>query len=412
MNKGSLVVLFLAVFIDLLGFGIVVPLLAFYAQNYGASGLTLGMILGSYSLMQFFFSPVWGRLSDRIGRRPVLIGSLLGNVLGYALFAMSRDVTLLMVSRVVSGVFAANIVTAQAYVADTTTLENRAKGMGLIGAAFGLGFIFGPPVGGILAHYGTSLGYHGNLFPGLLAVTASAVAVCIAFFSLPESRKPDVRPRSGLPPQFDPQMLRIVTGHPGLHLSIVTLFLMILAFAGMEPSVVLYGKEKFGFTTKELGYFFGFMGVIVAVLQGGVIGRVARRFGDVGAAIFGAVSLFIGMALIPVVSTVPALVVVAVFIAVGQGFVYPSLSSHISKVAPEEHRGSILGIATASASLSRVFGPIVAGMLYDRWAGRGAFWGLALGVLVGVVMAVRLRRSEGETHGSEDGSGVIANGSG
>jgi len=405
VKKGPLLVLFLTVFIDLLGFGIVVPLLAFYAESFGASGLTLGMILGSYSLMQFFFSPIWGRMSDRIGRRPVLIGSLFGNVIGYALFAISRDITLLMISRLVSGIAAANISTAQAYVADSTTLENRAKGMGLIGAAFGLGFIFGPPVGGILAHWGTSLGYHGNLFPGILASVASVVAVTIAFFKLPESKNPDLKPRSGLPPQFDPAMLRVVLSNGGLHIAIITLFLMILAFSGMEPSVVLYGKDRFNFTTRELGYFFGFMGVIVAVLQGGVIGRVAKRFGDIGAAMLGASSLFIGMALIPIVSTIPALVVVAVFIAIGQGFVYPSLTSHISKLAPEEHRGSILGISTASSSLSRVFGPIVAGVFYDHWAARGAFWGLAAGVFVGILMASRLRR----THGVE---GVIANESG
>ncbi len=390
MNKGSLLVLFLTVFIDLLGFGIVVPLLAYYAETFGASGLMLGMILGSYSLMQFFFSPVWGRMSDRIGRRPVLIGSLSGNVLGYALFAISNDITLLMISRIVSGIAAANIATAQAYVADTTTPENRAKGMGMIGAAFGLGFIFGPPVGGVLAHLGTSFGYSGNLFPGLIAATASLGAVTLAYFKLPESKTADVRPRTGRPPQFDPAMLRLVVSNHSLHLSIITLFLMILAFSGMEPSVVLYGKDKFGFTTKELGYFFGFMGVIVAALQGGVIGRVAKRYGDVGAAVFGASSLFIGMALIPMVSTVPALVVVAVFIAIGQGFVYPSITSHISKLAPREHLGSILGISTASSSLSRVFGPILAGVLYDQWAGYGAFWGLALGVLLGIVLASRL----------------------
>ena len=394
MKKGPLLVLFLTVFIDLLGFGIVVPLLAFYAESFGASGFTLGMILGSYSMMQFFFSPIWGRLSDRVGRRPVLIGSLAGNVVGYAIFAISNDVTLLMISRIVSGIAAANIATAQAYVADTTTLENRAKGMGLIGAAFGLGFIFGPPTGGILAHWGTSLGYHGNLFPGILAATASLAAVLIAIFQLPESKDPALRPRSGLPPQFDPSMLRIVVSNGGLHLAIITLFLMILAFSGMEPSVVLYGKDRFDFTTKELGYFFGFMGVIVAALQGGVIGRVARRFGDIGAATLGSVSLFIGMMLIPIVSTIPALVVVAIFIAIGQGFVYPSLTSHISKLAPDEHRGSILGISTASSSLSRVFGPIIAGVLYDHWAARGAFWGLGAGVFLGILMAIALRRSE------------------
>src|SRR5262245_54890014 len=167
MRKASLFALFLTVFIDLIGFGMVIPFLSFYAREYGASGITVGAIVGIYSIMQFFFAPMWGRLSDRIGRRPVLLISLTASFTGYLLFAFARSLGVLFASRVIAGVGGANIGTAQAYIADTTTSEDRAKGMGLIGAAFGMGFILGPPLSGFLSAFGTHHHFHGNLLPGL-----------------------------------------------------------------------------------------------------------------------------------------------------------------------------------------------------------------------------------------------------
>src|SRR3954468_5859210 len=169
MKKTSLAVLFLTVFIDLIGFGMVIPFLSFYAREYGASGTTVGMIVGIYSIMQFFFAPVWGRLSDRIGRRPVMLISLTASCTGYFLFGFAHGLTLLFASRIIAGAGGANIGTAQAYIADTTTPENRAKGMGLIGAAFGMGFIMGPPLSGILSAIGIHHHLPGNLLPGLAA---------------------------------------------------------------------------------------------------------------------------------------------------------------------------------------------------------------------------------------------------
>src|SRR5437868_4807101 len=186
MRKASLLVLFLTVFIDLIGFGMVIPFLSFYAREYGASGVTVGAIVGVYSIMQFFFAPVWGRMSDRIGRRPVILISVTASCIGYLMFGLANSLALLFTSRVIAGVGGANIGTAQAYIADSTTPENRAKGMGLIGAAFGMGFILGPPLSGILSTVGIHHHLAGNLLPGLVAGSMSAIAFSIALFVLGE----------------------------------------------------------------------------------------------------------------------------------------------------------------------------------------------------------------------------------
>lgn len=397
MRKSSLLVLFLTIFVDLLGFGIVIPLLPFYARHYGASGWLVGATVAVYSLMQFFFSPVWGRLSDRIGRRPVMLISLTGGVIGYTAFAFSTSLAMLFASRVIAGIAAANIGTAQAYVADSTTSENRARGMGLIGAAFGLGFILGPPLGGLLAALGMGFGWSGNFLPGLVASGLSATALLIAFFVLGESKKPGSAVRAGLPPQFDRKIWGHVLNTRVLALVLLTMFLTILAFAGMETTVTLYGKERFNFTPRDFGYFFGFMGVIVAGIQGGLIGRLSRAFGEKTLVVAGAASLGLGLAAIPLIDTPWMLVPVAFLVAVGQGLTYPSLTSLVTKVSPAEEHGSMLGIASSVGSLSRMVGPVLGGVLYDAAGGRGAFFGGALISAVAVVVAVAMRRSGAET---------------
>jgi MFS family permease len=391
MRRASLLVLFLTVFIDLIGFGMVIPFLSYYAREYGASGITVGAVVGIYSIMQFFFAPVWGRLSDRIGRRPVLLISLTASCTGYLLFAFSRSLTLLFASRIIAGIGGANIGTAQAYIADATTPENRAKGMGLIGAAFGLGFILGPPLSGILSAFGTHRGMHGNLLPGLVAAGLSFTALLIALSVLTESKPPDLVPRSGVPPQFDRRLWRELIHNPLLASLMTGIFLTLLAVAGMEVGVTIHGRDRFHFRQLDMAYFFLFMGMIVAVIQGGLIGRLSKKVGEKRLIVIGAICFTVGFALVPMVYRVPLLYGVAFLIAIGQGLCYPLLVSLVSKVSPERERGSILGLATSVGSLARFLGPILSGFLYDLGRASGAFYGGAAIMSVALLIAVRMR---------------------
>ncbi|MEA2464323.1 MAG: transporter, family, tetracycline resistance protein [Acidobacteriota bacterium] len=391
MRRASLFVLFLTVFIDLIGFGMVIPFLSFYAREYGASGVAVGAVVGVYSIMQFFFAPVWGRLSDRVGRRPVMLISLTASTTGYLLFAFSRSLTLLFVSRVIAGIGGANIGTAQAYIADTTSSENRAKGMGLIGAAFGLGFILGPPMSGILSAVGTRHGLHGNLLPGLVAAGLSFTAFLVALGVLAESKPRDLVPRSGIPPQFDRRIWRELASNKLLAALMAGLFLTLLAVAGMEVSVTIHGRDRFNFKQLDMAYLFLFMGVIVAGIQGGLIGKLVKRLGEQRVIIAGAASFVIGFVLVPSIFRVPLLYAVAFFIAIGQGLCYPALTSLVSKVAPENERGSLLGLATSVGSLARFLGPLLSGFLYDVARVAGAFYGGAVLMLGALLIAIRMR---------------------
>lgn len=391
MRRASLLVLFLTVFIDLIGFGMVIPFLSFYAREYGASGLAVGAVVGIYSIMQFFFAPIWGRLSDQIGRRPVLLVSLLASTAGYVLFAFSQSLTLLLVSRIIAGAGGANIGTAQAYIADSTTAENRAKGMGLIGAAFGLGFILGPPLSGILATVGASRGLAGNLLPGLVAAGLSLTAFIIALSVLAESKPADLVPRSRVPPQFDGRLWREIFASAVMVALLNGVFLTLLAVSGLEISVTLHGRQRFQFTQLDMAYLFLFMGGIVAAIQGGLIGRLVKLAGERRLVMTGACSLAFGCLLVPSIDRVPLLYVAAFFIAVGQGLCYPSLMALVSQVAPEAERGSILGLAAAAGSLARFFGPLLTGVMFDLAGAAGSFYGGAALMILAFIVAMRMR---------------------
>ncbi|HUR81213.1 MAG TPA: MFS transporter [Thermoanaerobaculia bacterium] len=391
MRRASLLVLFLTVFIDLIGFGMVIPFLSFYAREYGASGFAVGAVVGIYSIMQFFFAPVWGRLSDRVGRRPILLVSLVASTSGYLLFAFSHSLATLFLSRVIAGVGGANIGTAQAYIADSTSPENRAKGMGLIGAAFGLGFILGPPLSGVLASIGTKHGLHGNLLPGLVAAGLSFTAFLVALSVLAESKPAHLVPRSGVPPQFDKRLWRETLASPVLSALMAGLFLTLLAVSGMEISVTLHGRDRFDFRQMDMAYIFLYMGVIVAVIQGGLIGRLVKQLGEKRVIVIGAASFALGFACVPSIWRVPLLYAVGFFIAVGQGLCYPSLTALVSKVSPEQDRGSLLGLATSAGSLARFLGPLLSGALYDWAKAAGAFYGGAVIMCIALFIAINMK---------------------
>lgn len=393
MRRASLLVLFLTVFIDLIGFGMVIPFLSYYAREYGASGVVVGAVVGIYSIMQFFFAPIWGRLSDRIGRRPVILISLTASCSGYLLFALADNLALLFLSRIIAGAGGANIGTAQAYIADVTTPRERARGMGIIGAAFGLGFILGPPLSGILSAAGTRQGLAGNLLPGLAAAALSFVALTVAFVVLAESKPADLQPRSGLPPQFDPRMWRTVTHESSLLALMSALFLTLLAVAGMEITVTLHARDRFQFEQLDLAWLFLFMGAIVGAIQGGLIGRLAKAVGEKKLILIGAASFTLGFLIVPSLYRLPLLYGAALFVAVGQGLTYPSLTSLVSKEAPPADRGSVLGLATAIGSLARFVGPVVSGFLYDWGGARAAFYGAAAITVSALLVAMAVRPS-------------------
>jgi MFS family permease len=263
--------------------------------------------------------------------------------------------------------------------------------MGLIGAAFGLGFILGPPMSGILSTIGVRHGLPGNLLPGLVAGGLSFTAFLIALSVLAESKPPGLVPRSGVPPQFDARLWREMFTNSLLASLMAGLFLTLLAVSGMEISVTLHGRDRFAFRQLDMAYLFLFMGVIVAGIQGGLIGRLVSRLGEKRVIIVGAAAFTLGFALVPSIWRLPLLYVVAFFIAIGQGLCYPALTSLVSKAAPENERGSILGLATSAGSLARFLGPLLSGVLYDLAGAAGAFYGGAVLMAGALVIAIRMR---------------------
>ena len=351
-----LVVIFITVFIDLLGFGIIIPLLPFYAESFGASAFAIGLLGTSFSLMQFLFSPIWGRWSDRIGRKPIILVGLLGSCLSYVTMALAGSLALLFIARIVGGIAGANIPTAQAYIADVTTPENRAKGMGMVGAAFGLGFIFGPAIGGMLSRFSPET-------PMWFAAALCLGNFIAAWFLLPESRRVNASSKTlGRLEAF-----RHAMRQPTLLLILSLYFLVTMAFSGFEATFALFSEARFGYTAASIGFLFAFIGLILSLIQGVLVGRVVKRIGErrlIPIAIF-LIALSIGM--IPFVWNVPTLLVALGFLAVGMGFNNPSLSSMVSKLSHEDDQGGVLGLASSIASLGRVVGPAWGGFLYDAY---------------------------------------------
>jgi MFS transporter, DHA1 family, tetracycline resistance protein len=391
MFAASRRVLFLTVFIDLMGFGIVVPILAFCSKQYGASGMTLGLILGSFSAMQFLFSPIWGRLSDRIGRRPVLMISLFGNILGFGTFAFASNVAMLFATRIFSGIASASISTAQAYIADTTDEQSRSREMARISMAFGLGLILGPPIGGLLSSFGaSSLHVPPNRLPGLAAATLSSIAMLMAIFMLPESLKPDSASAAHRRSLFDNESWRILFHTRGLRLAGSSLAVIMCALASLSPMLVLIGRDRFGLAARDVGYLLGVMGIVVVILQWSAIHWFTERLGDVGTGVLGAGALMLGLLLVPLTHARGVLIVATCLMGVGQGLCHPTISAFVTKIAPSSHRGGILGVLSSMTALARMFGPALVGFAYDLLKTPGAIFLQAAIVSVGIALAMRL----------------------
>jgi MFS family permease len=372
--SSPLPILFLTVFIDLLGFGIVIPLLPLYAEHYDASAVTIGLLMASFSAMQFVFAPIWGGLSDRIGRRPIILFSLAGSAVSYLLLGLAGSLPALFLARLLAGAAAANIPVAQAYVADTTSPEDRAKGMGMIGAAFGLGFIFGPAIGGTLTLYGYSA-------PAYAAAGLSVFNLIWASWRLPES----ARPADSRAPLFHPlqlRRLRRVVGVPQAVTLLLLLFFTTFSFANMETTFALLGQHRFAFRADQIGRLFTYMGLVAAVVQGALIARLVKRFGEPRLIVFGAFSMAAGLLWTPYGADLATLLVALAALSAGQGLMHPSLTSLLSRSADAAEQGAVLGVAQSLSSLARIVGPVWGGVLY------GTVGPAAPYVSVGVIMAV------------------------
>jgi multidrug resistance protein len=351
-----LIIVFVTVFIDLLGFGIIIPLLPFYAQTFGATAFTVGLLSTSFSLMQCIFAPVWGRVSDRVGRRPIILLGLLGSCLSYMGFGLANTLTSLFAARIFAGIAGANIPTAQAVAADLTTPENRAKGMGLVGAAFGLGFIFGPAIGGFLSRYGYAV-------PAYFASGLSLANFVAAWFLLPETLKPEHRAvdRMG---RID--ALRAALARPHLPLLLLIGFLIVAAFSGYESTFALFAEQTYGFDASSIGYIFAFVGVILVVVQGVLVGRAVKWLGEHHIVPASLALVAVGLLMIPATTSVAALLAASGVMAVGMGFNNPSLMSLISRYSAAEDQGGVLGLTQSLNSLARIVGPMWGGFAFDR----------------------------------------------
>ncbi|HUK60124.1 MAG TPA: MFS transporter [Stellaceae bacterium] len=384
-------VLLLIVFIDLVGFGVVIPLLPYYALRFGAAPWEVTLLMACYSFAQFIAAPMLGRLSDRMGRRPVLLLSLACSVASYLWLAAAPALWMLFAARLLAGAGAGNIATAQAYIADVTPPEKRAKGMGMIGAAFGLGFTVGPAIGGLLAG---SDPLHAHLArPALFAALLSAIALALTAARLVESRPPSkctVEERPGRLAQ-----VRGALERPMLGRLILLFFVAICAFAGMETTFALWANRAFGWGPEQIGWIFFYIGVLLAALQGGAIGHLSRRFGEARLVTSGAVVIGVGLLGLALAGSLWSVLVVTGLLSIGMGLLNPSVTSLVSQLAGTEERGGILGVSQSASSLARIVGPAVAGAVFTLWGRDAPFYlGAALMVLV-VAMALGLPRREG-----------------
>jgi multidrug resistance protein len=355
-GKMPLLLIFLTVFIDLVGFGIIIPILPTYAEHFGANGLTVGLLLMSYSLMQFVFTPFWGRLSDRIGRRPVILVSLAASCLGYLIWGLADNLALLFVSRLVAGAGNANIAVAQAYIADITTPENRAKGMGLVGAAFGLGFTLGPAIGGITS----LLGVHAV---GYVAAGFSLFDLILACLFLPEPKEHNKT--AGERYNIDRAFYFRTLFDKRLRVPLAIFFISTFAFANMETTLVLLTEKQFGFNQTQNNWMFTYIGILMVIVQGGLIGRLSKKVGEKALISTGALLVIAGLVLTPVSKSVPLLYCALALLAFGSGINNPSNQSILSKLAPQDETGSVLGVGQSLSTLGRIVGPIIGGASFE-----------------------------------------------
>ena len=393
-----LIIIYLTVFIDLVGFGIVIPLLPFYGDTFNASPFQVELLFAVYSAMQFVFSPLLGALSDKYGRRPVLFLSLIGSGIGYLFIGYATVLWMVFAGRIIAGITGGNISTAQAYIADVTTRENRAKGMGLFGAMFGLGFIFGPAIGGILSRYGIHAPF---LFAAILTLS-NAVAL---YFFLPETRTF----QEDTPAIKVNRFKELLSAFTDSRFSVITIlyFLVITAFSIMTASFTLYTMFRFGYNAEQNGYIFAYVGILAIIFQGFLFNKLVGRFGETWLVAVGCILLVGSLFAVPFIGPdsggLAGLLIGVAFFSLGNSLSSPALTSLASKIAGENEQGKVLGTLQSAASLARAVGPIIGGILLnnslnkvDDYTVQRTFWAASGIMLISFFFAIYFARTHSD----------------
>jgi len=356
-SKTPLYLIFLTVFIDLLGFGILIPILPTFAtKELHVDETAIGIAIAIYSFTQFFFNPIFGKSSDKHGRRPLIVISLLLNAIGYLIFAFTHTYWMLLASRIIAGIGGSAIGVAQAYIADVTTKENRSKGMGLIGAAFGLGFVFGPLIGGFLAEYGYAV-------TGFVSAGFSTLAFILTLLYLPESNLN--RNKLLKRKLFDVDAAKNIFRNINLAIPIILFFLLTFSVANIYGTFALLGFKVYHFTDLQNGYMYGIVGLSSAVVQGGLLHLVSKYLKENTLIIAGSICMMIGLALMPYGQTFLGLAIIVFVLSIGTGTLQPTVLSLISEVTPEAEQGITLGLNQSFSAFARVLGPLWGGFAFE-----------------------------------------------
>lgn len=385
-SRPRLYIIWLTIFIDLVGFGIVIPILPGYAQRFGVHGIGYGALIGAFSLMQFLATAFLGRLSDRVGRRPILLATMLLNAAGYVLFAYAPSYGLLLFARLVSGFAGGNISAAQAYVADITTAEDRSKGMGLIGMAFGLGFTLGPGIGALASRVG------GHAAPGVVAAGLSLLNFVSAYYILPESLREEHRVAREIWPFGH---MAAALAHPELRPMMLVWFLAPFAFAGYTVALPLWAGVKLGWKDAELGVFFIIVGLVAATVQGGLFRLLTRRFGDRALLVAGLFGMSVSISVVPFLGSSRAVYAWTVVLAFSNSIMAPAATGLVSTIAAANEQGTVLGVAQSLSALGRFSGPEVIGGVYDRVTPTASFLVAGGVMLAGWVASLGVPKATG-----------------
>lgn len=375
-NK-PLVVIFLTVFIDLIGFGIIIPLNPYLAKAFGADALQIGFLMTIYSAAQFLFSPFWGRLSDRVGRRPIILMSLIGAGLSHLLFAFATSFSLLFLARLLAGIFGANISTAMAYIADVTPEKDRSKNMGIIGAAFGLGFVLGPALGAFFSHLGHLWGDHPPLGSSFAAVAAGLICLSnavLAWRLLPESLSLSSTTQASRLKISRWLLLKKHLTHPPVGTLQVIYFLAAFAMAHMEASLFLLMQDKFGWSLTQAGVGFAYVGLVMVFTQGYFIRRLLPIMGEPSLLVLGLLLQGVGFAGIASAGSISFMALAVTFLGLGTGCINPSITGSISLLTSAEEQGEVMGVNQSLSALGRILGPVSGGWIYRDVAHSSPFW--------------------------------------